>query len=108
MGDGSVSKEISDILARLAGHEGRCEESKAAILQGLRNCQSGISELKSSLKSVEANLEAKIKAGDSELEGRVGVTEDAVHGINLKLAYFMGAAAMGSFLGGALMQLIKG
>lgn len=102
MSDGSVSKEISDILVWIAKHDGTCRERYDAILKGLKDCREEIGELKDDLKTSRAES----KLADTVLGRRVARAEKSITSIHLKLAYFAGAAAFGSFAGGMIFQLI--
>lgn len=98
----------SEALQRILTHEAVCTERYQQIHKTLENIQRDIHDIKVDRKASESMLRDEMQTADDAIRLDVRTNKEEINKINLKIAYFVGAGAVGSFLGTALFQLLSG
>jgi hypothetical protein len=100
MGEDSISREMSDVHTWIAGHEATCTERYKEIRQDY-------ADHKASLEKLERKLVGIKKGIRVEMSQRIKAVEDDQHNQKVRQAYFVGAMAGASFVGGMLGPILS-
>lgn len=103
---GSISKEMSDVLTWIAGHDSTCTERYEGIRQDIVETREAVEKLTRQIVGIKKGLRVEMQRSDAALDVRLGKVEAEQQEANVKRAYFVGAMAGASFVGGLIGPIL--
>lgn len=98
-GQDSISREMSEVQSWIAGHEATCTERYKEIRQDNADLKSAIEKLERQIVAIKKGLRA-------EMNQRLAAVETEQQEQKVRQAYFVGAMAGASFVGGLIGPIL--